>query len=159
MDVKGSYLKNESGQVISPVVNTQTIYGNNGKLLIDLIYPVGSIFMSTSSTNPGTYLPNTTWTAWGSGRVPVGINTSDDDFKTVEKTGGEKKHTMTIDELVSHTHTDGTNTDGINAPAGNVSATVSYDSWKGRATSATGGSQPFNILQPYITCYMFKRTK
>ena len=51
------------------------------------MYPVGSIYMSTSSTNPSTYFGGT-WVAWGSGRVPVGINTSDSNFNTVEKTGG-----------------------------------------------------------------------
>ena len=28
-----------------------------------------------------------TWVSWGSGRVPVGVNTNDSDFKTVERTG------------------------------------------------------------------------
>ena len=51
------------------------------------MYPVGSIYMSTKSTNPSTYFGGT-WVAWGSGRVPVGINTSDSNFNTVEKTGG-----------------------------------------------------------------------
>ena len=61
------------------------------------IYPVGSIYLSVSSTNPSSLFGGT-WVAWGSGRVPVGINTSDTDFSTVEKTGGNKN-------LQSHTHT------------------------------------------------------
>ena len=51
------------------------------------IYPVGSIYMSVSPTNPSEYFGGT-WVAWGSGRVPVGLNTSDTNFNTVEKTGG-----------------------------------------------------------------------
>lgn len=54
--------------------------------IFNLIYPVGSIYISVVATNPSTYFGGT-WVAWGSGRVPVGINTSDSDFKTVEKTG------------------------------------------------------------------------
>lgn len=65
-----------------------------GRLLKDYIqsfvktmYPVGSIYMSVVNTNPASYFGGT-WVAWGSGRVPVGINTADANFNTVEKTGG-----------------------------------------------------------------------
>ena len=43
--------------------------------------------------------------AWGSGRVPVGINTSDTNFSTVEKTGGSATVTLTASQMPSHTHT------------------------------------------------------
>ena len=38
------------------------------------------------------------------GRCLVGVNTSDNDFKTPEKTGGEKTHKLTIAEMPSHSH-------------------------------------------------------
>lgn len=47
--------------------------------------------------------------AWGAGKVPVGVDDSDTDFATVEKTGGEKTHTLTVDELAKHEHS-GTST-------------------------------------------------
>ena len=68
------------------------------------VYPVGSIYMSTSGTNPSSFLGGT-WVAWGSGRVPVGVNTSDGNFNTVEKTGGSAIETLTTAQLPSHTHT------------------------------------------------------
>lgn len=53
------------------------------------MHPIGSIFMTTESTNPGdTY--GGRWEAWGSGRVPVGVATRDSDFSTVEQEGGSK---------------------------------------------------------------------
>ena len=76
-------------------INMDTkITGNftiNNKTIFDLIYPVGSIYISVNSTNPGNLFGGT-WVAWGAGRVPVGVNTSDSDFKTPEKTGGSKSH-------------------------------------------------------------------
>ncbi len=42
---------------------------------INTVYPVGSIYMSTVATNPGTLFGVGTWTAWGAGRVPLGIGT------------------------------------------------------------------------------------
>lgn len=38
------------------------------------------------------------------GRTLVGVNTSDNDFKTPEKTGGEKTHKLTISEMPRHSH-------------------------------------------------------
>ena len=73
------------------------------KRILDKTYPIGSIYMSSSSTNPGTLFGGT-WTAWGAGRVPVGFASGDSDFGTSEKTGGEKTHKLTQSELASHYH-------------------------------------------------------
>ena len=67
-------------------------------------YPVGSIYMSVSGTNPSSFLGGT-WVAWGSGRVPVGVNTNDGNFNTVEKVGGATSVALTTAQLPSHTHT------------------------------------------------------
>ena len=72
--------------------------------LLAYIYPVGSIKMTAENTNPSTYLGGT-WVAWGAGKVPVGVDTTDTDFATVEKTGGEKEHILTTNEMPSHEHT------------------------------------------------------
>ena len=66
-------------------------------------HPVGAIYMSVTNTNPGTFLGGT-WIAWGGGRVPTGVDISQTEFNTVEKTGGAKTHVLTIAELPSHMH-------------------------------------------------------
>lgn len=71
--------------------------------VFDAIYPVGSIYMSVNNVNPGTLFGGT-WTAWGSGCVPVGVDTAQTEFSTVEKTGGEKSHTLILDEMPKHSH-------------------------------------------------------
>lgn len=53
-------------------------------------WPIGSIFIAVVSTNPSTLLGVGTWTAFGAGRVLVGLNASDTDFDTAEETGGAK---------------------------------------------------------------------
>lgn len=75
-------------------------------MLAQMLYPVGSIYMAINAANPGLVFGGT-WVAWGTGRVPVGVDTSDTDFNTVEKTGGEKKHLLTAAEsgLPGHNHT------------------------------------------------------
>lgn len=127
--------------------------------LLDCIYPVGSIYMTTSNTNPSTIFGGV-WQSWGHGRVPVGVDTADSSFNKVEKTGGEKTHKLTTNEMPSHGHqtniTLGNRTQsgsGIWAAApGEVDST-----WVGYA-GGVGGSAAHNNLQPYITCYMWKRT-
>ena len=71
--------------------------------ITDFIYPVGSIYMSVNSTSPATLFGGI-WVRWGNGRIPVGIDTSQTEFNAVEKTGGEKTHTITTSEMPSHTH-------------------------------------------------------
>lgn len=75
-----------------------------GAGIADLIYPVGSIYMSVNNINPSTYFSGTQWVLWGSGRVPVGVDASQEDFNEAEKTGGEKTHVLTESELPSHMH-------------------------------------------------------
>lgn len=156
-------------------------------------YPVGKIEINVSGANPSTYLGFGTWIAWGTGRVPVGINTSDTDFNTVEKTGGSKthahttgNHTLTVAEIPSHNHMGRTyshNWDGgVTIPSGRAYANTYSGSGNGWAfsqstlgqseinemveTGSVGGSGAHNhgdtgsssTVQPYITCYMWKRT-
>lgn len=118
------------------------------------VWPVGSIFISVVSTNPGTLLGIGTWTAFGTGRALVGIDTGQTEFDTVEETGGAKTHTLSTSEIPSHTHTrtysgaaGGTTNQ---APGGASAGTVN--------TGATGGGGAHNNLQPYIVVYMWKRT-
>ena len=161
--------------------------------LANAIYPVGSIYMSVKSTNPSTYFGGT-WVAWGTGRVPVGINTSDTNFATVEKTGGASTVTLTASQMPSHTHTftgSAVNTDskgghthdiklqkttwsGSGSSRVVVDATSGYTALTNKATTSagahthsvtaagtnanTGGGSAHSNLQPYIVCYMWKRT-
>ena len=132
-----------------------------------------------------------TWVAWGSGRVPVGINTGDGNFNTVEKTGGESSHKLTVAEMPSHTHSASTGTAGnhdhgmtvvkgydFTVPVGQgsgsgytgngqpeshwftdaVRTTFAGSHTHTVTVNSTGGNGAHNNLQPYITCYMWKRT-
>lgn len=159
------------------------------KFIMEQMYPVGSIYMSVSSTNPSTHFGGT-WVAWGTGRVPVGVNSNDTNFATVEKTGGAATVTLTTAQMPSHSHGAGTlatNSTGSHthnlknqkttwgASSGNkvlIDATSGYTAITNKATTSAGahthtvsgstasagsGSAHSN-LQPYITCYMWKRT-
>lgn len=128
--------------------------------LLDKIYPVGSIFMSAtlSTTSAVATALGGTWVAWGAGRVPVGVDAGDGDFDTAEETGGEKTHTLIIDEIPSHYHNLGQMYDGYHLTGQTAQPRGVYaDYAQAVHTTSVGGGQAHNNLQPYITCYMYKR--
>lgn len=147
------------------------------KAVLLAAHPIGDIKMSTVNVNPSTYLGGT-WVAWGSGRVPVGVDAAQTEFDTVEETGGAKTHTLSIAEMPSHNHGGVTTTDGShfhthdavrevgggpNAYAAGTSAltkggNTSTDGAHSHTISSQGSGAAHNNLQPYITCYMWKRT-
>lgn len=134
-------------------------------MVLNNFYPVGSIYMSVSSTNPGKTMGGT-WAAWGSGMVPVGVNTNDSSFSKVEQRGGEKTHKLSVNEMPSHTHDMEMivgqnyvipNNAGTGSMAGSGNVKAHWFTGSVRA-AARGGDGAHNNLQPYITCYMWKRT-
>ena len=130
--------------------------------ILNQIYPIGSVYISVNNVNPSSLFGGT-WEQFAAGRTLVGIDTSDDDFKTVEKTGGEKTHTLTVDEMPSHMHNIMTNANWnsldstYNHLARGSNGTDELKDGTEFGARASGGSQPHNNLQPYITCYMWKR--
>lgn len=88
----------------SNVANFFWTIKQGGVSLIDIFYPVGSIYESVNSTNPSSFMGGT-WEAFGAGRVTVGINTSDSNFNTVKKTGGSSTFNNAHTHTMAHTHT------------------------------------------------------
>jgi len=72
--------------------------------IFNIIYPVGTIYESTSSANPSTYFAGTTWERYGDGKVTVGQATGDSDFNDITDTGGAKTVSLSTGEIPSHSH-------------------------------------------------------
>lgn len=128
-------------------------------------YPIGKIILSEVGTNPATYLGFGTWELWGSGRVPVGVDVDDTDFNTAEKTGGEKTHTLTLDEMPRHNHKVNENNDGPGlypnwgSESGWGATAQNINGNGGQSNTAyAGNGSAHNNMPPYIVCYMWKRT-
>lgn len=119
--------------------------------------------MTTSTVSPAVLFGGT-WERI-KGRCIVGVDENDTDFGTVSKTGGEKTHKLTTQEMPSHSHSglnwagrafslnDGTNCIKLTSQswsAGNASANY----W---GTGKTGGDGAHNNLQPYYTAFIWRR--
>lgn len=136
------------------------------------LFPVGSIYMGTTNTNPAQWYGGT-WVEWGSGRVPVGVNSADTALDTPEETGGAKTK-----NVPNHQHIVPDHAHGISNLRGQLDAWSNNASGGGslmhvtsaglRSDGQTVGSGAFwtdargghdvDVMQPYITCYMWKRT-
>jgi hypothetical protein len=132
------------------------------------LYPVGSIYINAGvTTNPATLLGFGTWTAFGAGRVMVGLDAGDALFDALEETGGSKdaivvSHTHGITDP-GHTHTYQANTNGAISIGTDTRQTVAtststLSATTGISINSTGSSGTNANLQPYITVAMWKRT-
>ena len=125
------------------------------------IWPVGSIYISTSATNPASIFGFGVWQRFSQGTVLVGVSDSDTDFnfRSDFLVRGAKTHTLTPPEMPSHNHLPGAGGSFVTSVTSGSSSTGSMTRYNStiNATSRSGGDQPHNNLQPYITCYMWKR--
>ena len=132
--------------------------------------PIGSLYFSTSNTNPSTFFGGT-WERYGKGRTVVSIDENQTEFNTAGKTGGSKTHTLSSDEIPSHTHKfkrNGNYSNGVMIDTGRTgqwgSAIVQVGSGNYTAQpnqieiETTGGGKGHNNLQPYICVYIWRRT-
>lgn len=114
---------------------------------LDSIYPVGSVYISLTSTNPGTYLKGT-WEQFAQGRTLVGVGEGSDGNNTqtfdVNDTGGEYKHLLTNKELSFIDY---------GALLQQNGSTIGVHSHG----SVGSGSEKVSLMQPYYTVYFWKR--
>jgi len=147
----------EGNLTAKSITTTKRITPNQD--VVDLIYPVGAIYMSVNSVIPEVLFGGT-WESWGIGRTPIGVDTSDSLFNTAEKQGGSKylqKHDhigMFVDATPVRWGGNGNETINLVNIPNPISGSIIGSSLVSTAESGIGDSQN---LPPYITCYMWKR--
>ena len=146
----------------SSPANNQLFFQTVGSnFILDNVYPVGSIYMSVNSTNPGTLFGGT-WERiierflFGCGeRYPAG------------RAAGEDLHVLTVEEMPSHYHSmayfPNSSAPATGFPYG-ISQSSGTTSADGRGypgnlgTFSAGGGQAHNNMPPYLSVYIWKRT-
>lgn len=147
-------------------------------------WPVGSVYISVNDVNPGTLLGGS-WVEFAKGRTIVGMDAEQTEFNELEKVGGSKEETLSVNQMPVHNHT------GITGSAGNHSHNLGADylrtspsggnrvnnsiasgqqvQWGSTSTSSAGshthsfttanrgGGQAHNNLQPYIVVKLWQR--
>lgn len=123
--------------------------------LVDFIYPVGSVYISYSHTSPAELFGGT----WS--RISNAFLWAVDSSGAIGLTGGEKTHTLTVNEMPSHTHDVpvASTTTGSTAASNYIRFNNNATSFIGSiASNATGGGAAHNNMPPYIQVSVWRRT-
>lgn len=144
--------------------------GDSAWLTAQGAYPVGAIYLSVTDANPAAFFGGT-WERISQGRFLIGAganvaNTTNywgeypagkENFPAGEM-GGEVEHTLTVDEIPAHTHSErlewsNTKAWGLTGTGEGANAVVD----QGGVTGSTGGGKPHSNMPPYLVCYMWRR--
>jgi microcystin-dependent protein len=155
--------------------------------LFGLIYPVGSVYLSVTNTNPETLFAGTTWVNTANGLFLVGAGTGTDSngvtrgFNIGANAGGEYQHTLTTAQMPSHKHTGygvaissetsdtgdkwvkNLNQNIINHQDDGHTATQAVESAQTKRDNElildnTGGGAAHNVTPPSFGVYVWQRT-
>ena len=163
-----------------------TSLSNQVSNILNLVYPVGSVYISVNSTSPATLFGGT-WTQI-KGRFLLGVGAGDNNTVTtwgdvypsstlnvsVNELGGEPVHSLSVAEMPSHYHqferqqwysadtVARTSTGAIyNWRSGEGTGGNTSKAYYGASPTyygQTGGSEAHNNIPPYLGVYMWKRT-
>ena len=140
---------------------------NTISFLFDKIYPIGSIYMSVNSTDPH-ILFGGNWLRLKDTFLLASGDTYDADPTTKMVDGqevnvdtalhGEAEHTLTVDEMPSHSH----DITEIYHHQNSGTVTANRTTWESKCgqrvvASNTGGGQAHNNMPPYLSVYMWRR--
>lgn len=191
-DVLDSQTQEDAFNKLTNGGEAQGIYYQNGELyinaayitgaapanILESVYPVGAVYISTVATNPKTLFGFGTWE-----QIQDRFLLAAGSTYAAGATGGEATHTLTVNEMPSHNHGSKTLTgtfgpvlfdDGLTISAdGITSLSWARDrSWSGEAGSASkrvtinaththdsnGGGAAHNNMPPYLAVHVWKRT-
>ena len=169
-------LDSEGNLTVKSITAEEGLPGSSSVNVLENIYPVGSIYMSVLSTNPGTIFGGSWEQIQDKFLLACGTNYANG------STGGEATHVLTTSEMPSHTHS-------ISSSGGHIhnayfkehriptsyysgssdyarKAGASYDT-SGQITISdgahthspanTGGGSAHNNMPPYLAVYIWKR--
>lgn len=132
------------------------------KVSLDYVHPVGEIFISTDAD----FDPNKTWGGSWVKLTDKFLVGAGNDY-ALGDVGGEAEHTLTVDEMPSHSHNfvhGGSAlclgvTSGTEITSGFASGSYWANVNKRRSDIAsTGGGKAHNNLPPYLAVNMWQRT-
>ncbi len=151
------------------------LLGLTQKNIIDMIYPIGTVYLTMDGKNPKELFPGTQWKKISEGKYLAGVGVGRDVNKFLQGIGvgegaGEYVHTLTVEELPEHDHTVRVNNTGN--PDGWVDRSRDYERQYWHTgynvvndyhhiqpkTNSTGGNKPHNNMPPYFGVFVWQRT-
>ena len=137
LEQQGNAMKNEINNIKS------------SNITVEDIYPVGSIYISTSNIDPSNLFNGTKWEIYGENRMLMGVDKSNQS----EKTGGSSTVTLTSSNLPSHSHSvtaSGTVTSTFSNGVAQANGSHFHGIPSLSGTTNTAGSHTHTILNNYF---------
>lgn len=157
--VDSNEIKQSIEEINEKINNIEIGGGNTIQSILEMVYPVGSIYISVNSINPNSLFGFGTWE-----QIKDKFLLAAGDVHGVGEIGGEESHTLTSDEIPSHSHQFNRqqlwkNDPGVlnsNLDAGYGLGIKSLNIYTDNTTSV-GGGLAHNNMPPYLSVYIFKR--
>lgn len=129
--------------------------------ILDIFYPVGSIYTTTDANETITTLHSRMGGTWE--QIKDTFLLAAGDTYTTGATGGEATHTLTVNEMPSHEHqiANNYNSDEHGGSNTHILSFAGYGTQYYLVSGyggSNGGDQPHNNMPPYLVVKMFKRT-
>ena len=150
----GGKVVNDITQTVNDTVNAPSIKATRDAIanMWQVAYPIGSVYMSVADVNPDTIFGGT----WD--RIQNRFLLASGTNYPLNSTGGEATHTLTVDELPSHTHgLSHINAEDYKTADSSLSGSATLNRDTNGATEATGGGQAHNNMPPYIAVNVWVR--
>lgn len=168
-DLAGTVPISSGGTGATTAASARTNLGIANSDIINLIYPVGSIYITLNQTPPSELFPGTYWK-----QIKNRFLLSASSTYSALFVGGEATHILTPNEMPVHNHnglyysyidtenlvTLNTGTVSYHVPWGSSSYSDEYSPGTGKAeliTGKAGGGAAHNNMPPYLAVYMWER--
>ena len=168
--------KNDRGFKIRDISQEETLkfLGLTQKHIVDMIYPIGTVYLAMDGKNPQECFPGTKWKKISEGKYLAGVGIGRDVNKTLQGIGagegaGEYVHTLTIEEMPAHRHYVEVCNDGNPDGKRDRSSGADCQYWNTQdnrtgvqynvtpQTDDTGRGLPHNNMPPYFGVFVWQR--
>ena len=168
--------KNDRGFKIRDISKEETLkfLGLTQKHIVDMIYPIGTVYLTMDGKDPKELFSGTKWKKISEGKYLAGVGVGRDVNKTLQGIGvgegaGEYFHKLTINEMPSHRHNVEVCNDGNPDGKRDRSSGADCQYWNTQdnrtrfqynvtpQTDYTGGHAPHNNIPPYFGVFVWQR--
>ena len=135
--------------------------GVTARLFVDIFYPVGTYYETSDSNFNPNIAWGGTWVEDTKGKMLVAFDKDVVDFNVIDKTGGEKEHILTMEEMPKHQHkmslANYNGTDNVSGVVWSPNTTKKY-TYSQDMVEPVGGGLAHNNMPPYIVVKRWHRT-